>query len=109
MGSCSNALVAAGKGGLVSVFDAQHQPVRQTDTDDVLPQEPAISAKVHARWISRVQLLPPVAVGEAGDTTVCRLLSAADDRSLVLSDVTLAASAADASVPTTVVPSSRLA
>jgi hypothetical protein len=97
--------LAAGKSGLVSVFDAHGlglSPSSAADDGSTEHQEPSLSAKVHSRWISEIQLLAPAEEGGPH-----RLLSAADDKSLVLSSVTTSRGA-DGALNATVVPRARL-
>lgn len=103
-GTNDDFFLAAGKSGLVSVFDARGLGFSSfsAEKESAEHQEPTLSAKVHSRWISEIQLLAPTEEGGPH-----RLLSAADDKSLVLSSVTTSRGAGGA-LNATVVPRARL-
>eukprot|EP00047_Mylnosiga_fluctuans_P020113 m.88925 g.88925 ORF g.88925 m.88925 type:complete len:618 (+) comp8388_c0_seq1:859-2712(+) len=76
----SSTLAVGGKGGLLSFFAADSAPSREADGATA----PALSVKVHARWVSEVQF-----TGLRSDAGPL-ILSTADDGALILSKLSLA-------------------
>lgn len=74
-------MAGAGKGGLLSIFPLQLSATQPPTGDSVPHVAPAASVKIHNRWVAEIETVP-----RSGDQLPA-ILSAADDRNLVLSAI----------------------